>query len=138
MAKLNRATTHLAGNTMDTVSTAAELRALLGEYRTAQYRGLVRASDAAKQDARKRAAGLSADIAKASAAYGKLVSTPQERKLFAEFTAAWAKSKASYESVNEMIDGTARRRAGHVPGRDLHPAHRDHRHRHRPDQGSRP
>ncbi|MBO9716845.1 MAG: MCP four helix bundle domain-containing protein, partial [Pseudoxanthomonas sp.] len=104
LASLNRATTHLAGQTMDTVSTAAELRALLGEFRTISYRGLMRASDTVKQESRTRAAQLAGRIEKTSADYGKLVTTPEERKLFEEFNASWAKAKASYDSVNEMID----------------------------------
>ena len=104
LARLNNATDHLAGNTLATVSTAAELRALLGEYRTVQYRGLVRASDAVKQDARKRGDGLAEEIAKASAEYARLVTTEQERRLFEEFQASWEKTRTSYESVNEMID----------------------------------
>ncbi|MBB6066488.1 methyl-accepting chemotaxis protein, partial [Pseudoxanthomonas broegbernensis] len=104
LASLNRSTTHLAGNTIDTVSTAAELRALINEYRIVSYRGLVRASEAAKLNARKRATELATAIDEASASYDKLVTTPRERKLFDEFAASWQQAHASYESVNEMID----------------------------------
>ena len=104
LARLNSATDHLAGNTMATVSTAAELRALMGEYRTIQYRGMVRASDAVKQEARSRGEALAAQIATASTEYGKLISTETERRLFNEFKTHWEKTKASYDSVNEMID----------------------------------
>ena len=59
LASLNRATTHLAGTTMDTVSTAAELRALLGEFRTISYRGLMRASDTVSSPSRARSETMS-------------------------------------------------------------------------------
>ena len=88
LSSLNRATTHLAGNTMDTVSTAAELRALLGEYRISSYRGLTRASEAVKQDARKQSADLAARIEATSADFAKLATTPEERKLQEQFAAA--------------------------------------------------
>ncbi|KAF1693963.1 methyl-accepting chemotaxis protein, partial [Pseudoxanthomonas daejeonensis] len=104
LSSLNRATTQLAGNTMDTVSTAAELRSLLGEFRIASYRGLTRASDAVKQDARKQTADLSVKVDEAVADYAKLASSDEERKLHGEFVAAWAEAKVSYDSVNEMID----------------------------------
>jgi methyl-accepting chemotaxis protein len=104
LSSLNRATTYLAGNTMDTVSTAGELRGLLGEFRTASYRGLVRASDTVKQDARQRAAELATRIEATSAEYGRLVASAEERQLLETFVASWATTKASYDSVNEMID----------------------------------
>ena len=94
LSSLNRATTHLAGNTMDTVSTAAELRALLGEYRISSYRGLTRASEAVKQDARKQSADLAARIEATSADFAKLATTPEERKLQEQFAAAWATAES--------------------------------------------
>ncbi|KAF1698132.1 methyl-accepting chemotaxis protein [Pseudoxanthomonas jiangsuensis] len=104
LSSLGRATDHIAGNTLDTVSTAGELRALLGEFRTASYRGLMRASETVKQDARQRSASTAAQIEKTIGTYEKLISTAQERKLFEEFKTSWAAAKASYDSVNEMID----------------------------------
>ena len=104
LSSLNRATTHLAGKTMDTVSTAAELRSLLGEYRISSYRGLTRASEAVKQDARKQSADLAARIEATSADFAKLATTPEERKLQEQFAEAWTTAKASYDSVNEMVD----------------------------------
>src|SRR5690606_11502483 len=104
LSSLNRATTNLAEGSMESVSVAAELRALLGEYRTASYRGLVRASEAVKLDARDRTSRLSGQIDEALAAYGRLASTPQERKLLEELSASWTRARTSYESVNEMID----------------------------------
>jgi hypothetical protein len=104
LSSLNRATTNLAEGSMESVATAGELRALLGEYRTASYRGLVRASEAVKLDARERSNKLSTEIDEALAAHAKLVSNDQERKLLDEVTAAWQKARISYESVNEMID----------------------------------
>ncbi|WP_028917041.1 methyl-accepting chemotaxis protein, partial [Pseudoxanthomonas sp. J35] len=104
LASLDRATAHLAGNVVDKVATAAELRALLGEFRTASYRGLVRASDAVKQEARRRTADLARQIDRTAADYGRLLATAEERKVHERFVAAWAKAKASYGSVDEMID----------------------------------
>ena len=104
LSSLNRATTDLAEGSMETVSTAAEIRALLGEYRTASYRGLVRASEAVKLDARERTAQLSGQVDASLATYSKLATSAQERKLLEELTVAWAKARSSYESVNEMID----------------------------------
>uniref|UniRef100_UPI0004746B2A MCP four helix bundle domain-containing protein n=1 Tax=Pseudoxanthomonas sp. GW2 TaxID=1211114 RepID=UPI0004746B2A len=104
LSSLNRATTNLSQGSMQSVSVAAELRALLGEYRTAAYRGLVRASEAVKLDARERSAKLSEQIDQSLAAYGKLAATAEERKLLEELTTSWHKARASYESVNELID----------------------------------
>lgn len=84
LSSLNRATTNLSQGSMQSVSVAAELRALLGEYRTAAYRGLVRASEAVKLDARERSAKLSEQIDQSLAAYGKLAATAEERKLLEE------------------------------------------------------
>src|SRR5690606_7280011 len=102
LSSLNRATTNLAEGSMESVSVASELRALLGEYRTVSYRGLVRASEAVKLDARDRSAKLSGEIDEALAAYGKLAATPEERKLLEELTTSWTAARTSYESVNEM------------------------------------
>jgi Methyl-accepting chemotaxis protein len=104
LSKLERATNHLADEIVAKVATAAELRALVGEFRTNSYRGLIRASDAVKQEARQRAEQLAADIERTSADYGKLVATDEERQLHEKFVTAWANAKASYDSVNEMLD----------------------------------
>src|SRR5690606_31899058 len=103
LSSLNRATTTLEGS-LQTASTAAEIRALVGEYRTASYRGLVRASEAVKLDARQRTETLSGEIDANLAAYAKLATTAQERKLLEDLSTSWAMARASYESVNEMID----------------------------------
>jgi len=104
LSSLNRATDHIAGNTLATVSTAGELRALLGEYRSGSYRGLIRASDAVKAEARQRATELGNQIEQTTNEYEGLISTPEERKLFEDFKTAWGKARESYASVNELVD----------------------------------
>ncbi|MCD9033971.1 MCP four helix bundle domain-containing protein, partial [Luteimonas sp. Y-2-2-4F] len=107
MSSLARETDHLVDNTMRSVSTAAEVRTLLGEYRDAAYRGLIRASDAVKQQAREQAGGLDARIAATLADYEGLMAGDQdarERELFEALQAKWTAARASYRDVDEMID----------------------------------
>ncbi|NZA25743.1 MCP four helix bundle domain-containing protein, partial [Luteimonas sp. SJ-92] len=104
MNSLQGETDRLAGQTLRSVATAAELRALLGEFRNTSYRGLLRASDAVKQDARTRAAALQAEIAETSAAYAALDSGPEAAQALERFDAGWAAALESYGSVDEMVD----------------------------------
>ncbi|MDH5821413.1 methyl-accepting chemotaxis protein, partial [Luteimonas sp. RD2P54] len=104
MNSLHGETTRLAGQTVRSVATAAELRALLGEFRSTSYRGLLRASEAVKQDARTRAGALEAEIAQTSAAYAKLGNGAEAAEALAQFDAGWAAALESYRSVEEMVD----------------------------------
>ncbi|WP_407351642.1 methyl-accepting chemotaxis protein [Luteimonas sp. R10] len=104
MNSLQGETERLAGRTLRSVATAAELRALLGEFRNTSYRGLLRASEAVKQDARTRAAALEAEIAQTSAAYAKLGNGPEAAKALEQFDAGWMAALESYRSVDEMVD----------------------------------
>ncbi|KLJ02776.1 methyl-accepting chemotaxis protein [Luteimonas sp. FCS-9] len=101
---LDRVTDHLAGNTLPTVTSVGETRALLGEYRAASYLGLVRASAQVKQDARERTARMEEQIEANIAAYAPLIVSPEERKLYDAFAASWTEAKASYHEVNELIE----------------------------------
>jgi len=104
LRSLDRVATDLSGNVLPSVTLVSETRALLGEYRTASYRGLVRASEEAKLQARQRATEIDAGLAKNFEDYGQFAKTPDERKMLEDLVAAWDSAKASYASVNEMLD----------------------------------
>src|SRR5690606_5437252 len=86
------------------VTLVGQTRGLLGEYHTAAYRGLVRASAAAKQEARERAVRIDAQLVENFEAYGKYATTAEERRLLEELVAAWDKARESYAMVNELLD----------------------------------
>ena len=104
MRSMDRVTTGLAEDVLPSVTLVGETRALLGEYRTASYRGLVRASDAAKREARERAVQIDAQLAENLKAYERFATTADEQRLLAELVAAWEAARVSYASVNEMLD----------------------------------
>ena len=104
LRSMNQVTGDLVEDVLPSVTLVGETRALLGEYRTASYRGLVRASEAVKLQARERAATIDAQLAKNFETYGRFVSTPEERRMLDELVAAWAAARTSYDSVNEMLD----------------------------------
>src|SRR5690606_2490854 len=104
MRSMDRVTGELAGDVLPAVTLIGQTRALLGEYRTASYRGLVRASDAAKREARERAVQIDAQLAENLKDYERFANTPDEQRMLAELVAAWEAAKASYASVNEMLD----------------------------------
>ena len=104
LRSLHGETDRLSGDTMHSVATVAELRALLGEYGNISYRGLLRASDSVKQEARDRAKTLHDQIEKTMAAYGGKTLDPEERKLYDAFVSDWGNAYASYKGVEELID----------------------------------
>ncbi|MEN1941469.1 methyl-accepting chemotaxis protein [Luteimonas sp. MJ174] len=104
MRSIDRVTRGLAQDVLPAVTLVGQTRALLGEYRTASYRGLVRASEASKQEARERAVAIEAQLATNLDAYGRFVSSPDEERMLADLVAAWEAARASYASVNEMLD----------------------------------
>ncbi|NYZ61836.1 methyl-accepting chemotaxis protein [Luteimonas deserti] len=104
LRSINHVTTDLGEDVLPSVALVGETRGLLGEFRTASYRGLVRASDAVKQDARQRTADIDAQIQKNFETYRQYATTPEEQKMLADLVAAWDAAKASYASVNEMLD----------------------------------
>ncbi|MCD9008241.1 MCP four helix bundle domain-containing protein, partial [Luteimonas sp. XNQY3] len=104
LRSLDQVTDHLTENTLATVTSIGDTRALLGEYRAASYLGLVRASDQVKQEARERTARMEAQIAENIAGYEQFIDTDEERKLFDAFVVSWKAAEASYHDVNELID----------------------------------
>ncbi|MDH5832443.1 MCP four helix bundle domain-containing protein, partial [Luteimonas kalidii] len=104
LRSMDNVTTGLADDVLPSVTLVGETRALLGEYRTASYRGLVRASEAVKQQARQRAVEIDARIAKNLEAYKRYATTPDEQRTLAELVTAWEAARVSYASVNEMLD----------------------------------
>src|SRR5690606_40064743 len=102
MRSMDQATQVLAQDVLPAVTLVGLTRGLLGEYRTASYRGLVRASEAAKQEARERAVAIDAQLAQNFKDYEQYVTTAQERRMLEELVAAWAAARASYDSVNEL------------------------------------
>ena len=104
MRSMDRVTGELAGDVLPAVTLIGQTRALLGEYRAASYRGLVRASDAAKREARERAVQIDAQLAENLKDYERFATTPDEQRTLAELVSAWEAARASYASVNEMLD----------------------------------
>ena len=104
MRSIDRVARALSDDVLPGVSLVGETRALLGEYRAASYLGLVRASEVAKREARERALRAEGELAENLKAYEQFASSPEERRLLAELVAAWNAAKASYASVNEMLD----------------------------------
>ncbi|MBT2768389.1 MCP four helix bundle domain-containing protein [Stenotrophomonas sp. ISL-67] len=101
---LNNVTTELAGNRMESIRMAGEMRGMLGEYRNAAYQGLIRASDDVKADAKTRAADLRGNIDASIKKYPSLIDGPQQKKLFDAFAKDWNDSLASYDAVAEMLE----------------------------------
>src|SRR5690606_9286911 len=81
MRSMDRVTSSLADDVLPSVTLVGQTRALLGEYRTASYRGLVRASEASKREARERAVAIEAQLADNFAAYGRYASSPDEQRM---------------------------------------------------------
>uniref|UniRef100_A0A8J7VUP5 MCP four helix bundle domain-containing protein n=1 Tax=Coralloluteibacterium stylophorae TaxID=1776034 RepID=A0A8J7VUP5_9GAMM len=104
MSSLGGATDNVTQRALPAVKSAGEMRALLGEFRNASYRGLMRASEAVKLESRTQATDLSARIDQEAAGYGALVSSDEEKALLDAFVTDWTEAQASYASVNEMID----------------------------------
>ena len=101
---LNDVTTELAGKRMQSIRMAGEMRGYLGEYRTASYQALVRASDEVKADAVTRAAAIRKQLDESVAAYPALLENAQQKKLFETFETDWKDTLASYDSVTEMLE----------------------------------
>ncbi|WP_393999898.1 methyl-accepting chemotaxis protein [Luteimonas sp. WGS1318] len=104
LRSMDRVTNELTDDVLPAVTLVGETRALLGEFRTASYRGLVRASETVKAQARERATGIDAQLATNFETYRQYVSSPEEERMLEELVSAWAAAKTSYESVNEMLD----------------------------------
>ena len=104
MRSMHEVTTDIANDALPSIALVGETRGLLGEYRTASYRGVTRASEEVKQDARQRAAQIDGQLRSNFEAYAQYVKTPEEEQMLADLVAAWARAKASYDSVNEMVD----------------------------------
>ncbi|MDG2526485.1 methyl-accepting chemotaxis protein [Stenotrophomonas sp. HITSZ_GD] len=104
LAALNNVTRDLAGDSMASVREAGELRGMLGEFRNSAYQGLIRASDAVKQDAKTRQVQLKKDIDATIADYPHLLRSDAQKKLYNQFVADWKKAAASYASVEEMLE----------------------------------
>ena len=101
---LNDVTTTLAGKRMESIRMAGEMRGVLGEYRSASYQQLIRASDDVKTEARTRAADLRKQLDTSIKAYPALVDGAQQKALFDTFVKEWNQTLASYDSVNEMLE----------------------------------
>ncbi len=101
---LNDVTTALAGQRMDSIRMAGEMRGVLGEFRNSSYQQLIRASDEVKAEARTRAAELRKQMDASIAAYPKLIDNAQQKQLFDTFVADWKAALVSYDSVTEMLE----------------------------------
>ncbi|MGE6334730.1 methyl-accepting chemotaxis protein [Stenotrophomonas sp. NPDC077659] len=101
---LNNVTTELAGSRMESIRMAGEMRGMVGEYRSASYQQLIRASDDVKADARNRAKEIRTRMDKAIVEYPTLIDNAQQKKLFDAFAADWKAALASYDSVTEMLE----------------------------------
>ncbi|PJJ99550.1 methyl-accepting chemotaxis protein [Lysobacteraceae bacterium NML91-0213] len=106
MASLSRETNQLVNGTMTSVATANEAKLLLAEYRNNAYRGLIRASDAVKAQAREQTRELDGRIGETLQRYEEALpeGDSQERGLYEAAAASWAEARQSYSDVNEMID----------------------------------
>ncbi len=107
MSSLARESDRLVNQTMRSVAIATETKVLLGEYRDTSYRGLIRASDAVKEQARQEAQVQDERIGETLASYRGLLDaedTMSDRDLFETVIARWDAARGSYLDVNEMID----------------------------------
>ncbi|WP_435574589.1 methyl-accepting chemotaxis protein [Alterluteimonas muca] len=106
MSSLAREANQLVNGTMASVATANEAKLLLAEYRNNAYRGLIRASDAVKTQARERTQAFDERIAATFERYAAALpeGESQQRSLHEAATASWAQARQSYADVNEMID----------------------------------
>ncbi len=102
-----RETDSLVNGTMRSLEVATRVQLLLGEYRDTSYRGLIRASDAVKEQARAHAGDLVEGIDASLDEYAGLLdesSADEARVLYDNVQANWARAQQSYADVNEMID----------------------------------
>jgi len=104
LRSMERVTNDLTTNVLPSVTLVGETRALLGEFRTSSYRGLVRASEASKQAARERAATIDAQLTQNFENYAQYAQSADEKRLLEELVVAWDKARSSYTAVNEMLD----------------------------------
>ena len=107
MSSIARETNQLVEGTMRSLATATEVELLLGEYRDTSYRGLIRASDAVKEQARKQAESLDERIDATLTEYEGLagaVEGSEGHALYEDVVAKWQLARQSYADVNEMID----------------------------------
>ena len=106
MSSLARDTDLLVNDTMASVATANETRLLLAEYRNNAYRGLIRASDAVKAQARERTQEFDQRIEETFQRFEAALPAgeSEQRGLYEAATASWAEARQSYSDVNEMID----------------------------------
>ncbi len=104
LSSLDNVTTTLAEKRVVDLRTTGELSGMVNEYRNASYQGLVRASDEVKTEARNSAANLRQRIDDTIASYSKQIDSPERRKLFDTFVADWTAAKASYDTVNELLE----------------------------------
>lgn len=102
-----RETDDLVNGTMRSLEVATRVQVLLGDYRDTSYRGLIRASDAVKQQARAHGNAVVKGIDASLEEYAGLLEQSgdaEARALYENLQAAWTRARQSYSDVNEMID----------------------------------
>ncbi|QNH21458.1 methyl-accepting chemotaxis protein [Xanthomonas sp. GW] len=90
-------------NVVPSVRTGGEIRGILGEYRNAAYQSLIRSSDALKKESEARRVTLAKQLDEILAKYPPMIGSDNERAIYQRTVADWKKAKASYQSVDEMV-----------------------------------
>src|SRR5690554_3050858 len=93
MNSMARETDSLVNGTMRSVAVATRVQLLLGEYRDTSYRGLIRASEAVKEQARRHAGTLVEGIDASLDEYQGLLAADgdtEARALYANVVDKWA------------------------------------------------
>jgi methyl-accepting chemotaxis protein len=98
MQSINARTVDIATNWLPSVRVLGDLRADINLYRVALRAHVMADTIEAKDAAEKRLANILGSITKTSAAYQRMVSSPEERAIYDDWSQAW----------NKYVDGTQR------------------------------
>jgi methyl-accepting chemotaxis protein len=102
MSKVNQASTDIAENWMPSVRAVMELRTDVGELRRWELAHMLNEEEKAKADYEKRMETSLALMKTHREAYDKLISSPEERALAADFDKAWTAFMADHAKMMEL------------------------------------
>jgi methyl-accepting chemotaxis protein len=89
LARVNESTVDLATNWLPSVKVLGQLESITGEFRRSEFQHILSTSKEDMDKFEKKMDGQLENFKKKSAEYEKLISSPEEKKLYEEFTAAW-------------------------------------------------
>ncbi len=91
LKEVNDKSTEIAENWLPSVKLTGAMNTATSDLRIAQFQHVLADNDAAMDAIEKEMAGLKALLVKQESSYVKLISSPDEKKLYDKFAADWAK-----------------------------------------------